>query len=279
LRWIIGDIHGMHRMLVALLDAVRQRDSQAKFYFVGDYVNRGPESKEVVDLLLTLPDAKFVRGNHDEIFDLVVNGQSYESHPEINAPIHAFLTFLQFGLDSTLTSYGIDWAQIEHVARRPSPEALAKLLEPIPAEHRAFFRSLPATVQEPDLLVAHAKWDSDQPNDDATIAKLLPSPHARHLIEWGRYLENEIRRNKPWTRLACFGHTPVATYASSRTRDPHAPLTGPHIVLLDSGAALSVQGRLTAFCGDDYSFLQVNRACEILQGESLSSSLFRRGSR
>src|SRR3954451_10097051 len=146
MRWIIGDIHGMHRMLVALLDAVNKRDAAAQFYFVGDYVNRGPESKQVVDLLLTMKGAKFVRGNHDEIFDLVVNGQSFESHPELYAPVHAFLTFLQFGLDSTLTSYGIDMAMIEHVAHRPSPMALEKLLEPIPGEHRAFFRSLPPVI-------------------------------------------------------------------------------------------------------------------------------------
>jgi hypothetical protein len=267
-RWIIGDIHGMHRMLVALLNAVRQRDREAKFYFVGDYVNRGPESKQVVDLLLTMPDAKFVRGNHDEIFDLVVNGQSFESHPELNAPIHAFLTFLQFGLDATLMSYGIDVAQIEHVAHRPSHEALAKLLEPIPAEHRQFFRQLPVTTSEPDLLVAHAKWDAEHPNDDQTLAKYLPLSHARHLIVWGRYLENEIRRNKPWTRLTCFGHTPVATYASPRTQDPHAPLTGPSIALLDSGAALSTQGRLTAFCADDHAYLQINRAYELIEGKT-----------
>jgi serine/threonine protein phosphatase 1 len=260
-RWIIGDIHGMHRMLATLLDAVRGLDGQAKFYFVGDYVNRGPESKQVVDLLLTLPDAKFLRGNHDEIFDLVINGRSFESHPELNAPLHAFVTFLQYGLDSTLTSYGIDLAQIEHVAYRPSPDALAKLLEPVPVEHRAFFRSLPATAEEPDLLVAHAKWDVDQPNDSATIAKILPAAHARHLIVWGRYLENEVKRKKPWSRLACFGHTPVSTYASPRTIDPHAPIAGPNIVLLDSGAALSLQGRLTAFCADDRSVAQVNRGC------------------
>ena len=253
-------------MLAALLDAVRRRDEQATFYFVGDYVNRGPESKQVVDLLLSLPNARFVRGNHDEIFDLVINGQSYESHAELNAPIHAFLTFLQFGLDSTLTSYGIDLAQIEYVAHRPTPDALTKLLEPIPAEHRAFFRSLPATVEEPDLLVAHAKWDPDQPNDSATISRLLPTAHARHLIIWGRYTDNEVRLRKPWNRLACFGHTPVATYATPRTPDPHAPMAGPNIVLLDSGAALSMQGRLTAYCADDHSYVQVNRGYEVLQG-------------
>ena len=186
MRWIIGDIHGMFRMLVALLDAVNKRDGDARFYFVGDYVNRGPESKQVVDLLLTMKGAKFVRGNHDEIFDLVVNGQSFESHPDLYAPVHAFLTFLQFGLDSTLTSYGIDIAMIEHVAHRPSPQALEKLLEPISKAHREFYRALPPVIEEPDLLVAHAKWDPDDPNDEAHIAKLATNPQQRHLIVWGR---------------------------------------------------------------------------------------------
>ena len=264
-------------MLVALLDAVRGRDDEPKFYFVGDYVNRGPESKQVVDLLLTMPEAKFVRGNHDEIFDLVVNEQSYESHAELNAPIQALLTFLQYGLDSTLTSYGIDMAMIAHVAHRPSIDALRTLLEPIPAEHRRFFRALPAAIQEPDLLVAHAKWDVDQLNDNDTLTDHLSMAHARHLIVWGRYLENEIRRRKPWTRLACFGHTPVATYASPRTRDPHAPLAGPKIVLLDSGAALSMEGRLTAFCADDHSYMQVNRGYDVIDGGRLAPSPSGRG--
>lgn len=253
-------------MLVTLLDAVKKRDGDARFCFVGDYVNRGPESKQVVDLLLTMKGAKFVRGNHDEIFDLVVNGQSFESHPDLYAPIHAFLTFLQFGLDSTLTSYGIDFAYIEHVAHRPSPQALEKLLEPISKAHREFFRALPPAVEEPDLLIAHAKWDPDQPNDGPNIARLATNPQQRHLIVWGRYLENEIRRNKPWDRPACFGHTPVSTYASNRTRDAHAPVSGPKITLLDTGAALSAQGRLTAFCAEDRSYIQVNRGYEVLDG-------------
>src|SRR4051794_15165371 len=196
MRWIIGDIHGMHRMLAALLDAIHAHDKDASLYFVGDYVNRGPESKQVVDLLLTLKDAKFVRGNHDEIFDLVLHGTCYEPHPGLNAPLHAFLTFLQFGLDMTLTSYGIDLAMIEHVSNRPSFDAVKKLLEPIPAEHRTFFRALPAVIDEPDLMIAHAKWSMDDPNDSEHVTAQLANPNHRHQIIWGRYTEKEFRQNK-----------------------------------------------------------------------------------
>ncbi len=159
MRWIIGDIHGMYRMLCALLEAVQQKDPHPQFYFVGDYVNRGPESKLVVDLVLSLKNARFVRGNHDEVFDLVLNNHSFAPHPEMNARLDAFLGFLQFGLDATLLSYGIDPEKLEQTAHRPSIKALDQLLESISPEHRRFFQSLPAVIEEPDLLIAHGKWD------------------------------------------------------------------------------------------------------------------------
>jgi len=54
MRWVIGDIHGMFGGLETLLDLISRRDHNAKFVFVGDYVNRGPDSKRVIDLLLSL---------------------------------------------------------------------------------------------------------------------------------------------------------------------------------------------------------------------------------
>ena len=72
MRWVIGDIHGMFAALETLIDALTKLDPQARFYFVGDYVNRGPESKRVIEYLITLKNAKFCRGNHDDVFDLIV---------------------------------------------------------------------------------------------------------------------------------------------------------------------------------------------------------------
>ena len=71
MRWIIGDVHGMRAALERLLEAVGRVDPSARFYFVGDYVNRGPDARGVIDLLLSLTNARFVRGNHDDIFDRV----------------------------------------------------------------------------------------------------------------------------------------------------------------------------------------------------------------
>ena len=71
MNWVIGDIHGMLRPLRALVDRVRRADPGAALLFVGDYINRGPDSKGVIDFLLALDGARFCRGNHDDIFRIV----------------------------------------------------------------------------------------------------------------------------------------------------------------------------------------------------------------
>src|SRR5207244_6550985 len=133
-------------------------DADARFLFVGDYVNRGPDSKRVVDYLLAMDRAQFIRGNHDDVFDHVLNAACFEVHPDMITPAESFLTFLQFGLDRTLASYGIDMLDVAGVSRRPTPYNLRDLLDPIPRQHRQFFRALPAVVEEPVLFVAHARW-------------------------------------------------------------------------------------------------------------------------
>src|SRR5579884_585200 len=97
MRWIVGDIHGMLRPLDALVTAVGSRDPGAHLIFVGDYVNRGPDSRRVIDLLLTLPRATFLRGNHDDVFDLILHGDCYMCHPDGPNPVAAFAWFMQHG--------------------------------------------------------------------------------------------------------------------------------------------------------------------------------------
>ena len=115
MRWIIGDVHGMLRPLLGLLSGISQADSAPQLFFVGDYVNRGPESRGVIDLLLTLKNARFIRGNHDDIFDLVVNGQCYADNAARNDRVAAFQWFMKYGLDNTLLSYGCDYALLDQL--------------------------------------------------------------------------------------------------------------------------------------------------------------------
>ncbi len=77
MRWIIGDIHGMLRPLQGLLREVARRDPWAHLLFVGDYVNRGPDARGVIEQLVTLRNAHYLRGNHDDVFDLILHGTCY----------------------------------------------------------------------------------------------------------------------------------------------------------------------------------------------------------
>jgi serine/threonine protein phosphatase 1 len=257
MRWIIGDIHGMLRPLETLVAAIDRHDKERQLLFVGDYVNRGPQSKEVIDLLLTLPQCHFVRGNHDDVFDQVLSGMSLCGKSGEEPRVAAFQWFMQHGLDKTLLSYGISHSQMQRALRRPSGSGLDFLVEPVPAEHRRFIRNLPVVLESEDLFVAHAKWDIHTATDAPPIAERIGSSDVRYSLLWGRYRADEIEAEKPaWTRTGYFGHTPVDSYIGEG--DELLPVAGPKCVLLDTAVALVAKGRLSAFCHETGTFIQAD---------------------
>src|SRR5580704_10019899 len=112
MRWIIGDVHGMLTPLAALLDAVGEIDASPQWIFVGDYVNRGPDAKEVIDFLIELPDARFCRGNHDDNFEVFLTGRSFVEDLPQNRML-AFQFFIEHGLAETLASYGVPVSEMQ----------------------------------------------------------------------------------------------------------------------------------------------------------------------
>ena len=63
--YIIGDVHGCYDPLRLLLDKISFDSQQDQLCFVGDLVNRGPQSAEVLRFVMKLPRAEVVLGNHD----------------------------------------------------------------------------------------------------------------------------------------------------------------------------------------------------------------------
>jgi serine/threonine protein phosphatase 1 len=122
--YAVGDIHGCLEPLVRLLDKIQPRP-QDQLVFIGDYIDRGPHSKEVVDHLLALPyRGIFLMGNHERMLLDFLNGEDQE-------------IFLANGGQATLRSYGGD------------PDN-------IPESHRTFFHTLRLMYETPEYLFVHA---------------------------------------------------------------------------------------------------------------------------
>ncbi len=250
-----------------LIEAVRQEDGDATFCFTGDFCDRGPDTRGVVDLLIPMlasGEAKAVRGNHDETFDLVLNGQGYASGPQIGGKVTEALIgdiarmFWNEGLPETLESY-------EPAFNDTSGELedwLAAVRAGVPTSHKHFFRNLPAFIDEDDFFVTHASWPPDYP-DRADL--LLRDPHLRHEALWGRYTAKQIAMQKTWSRPGYCGHTPVDNYLGNPDliRRPSTVIFGESITLVDT-AAFTINGCLSAVCHETREVLQVHHSGELL---------------
>ncbi|MBI5557548.1 MAG: serine/threonine protein phosphatase [Deltaproteobacteria bacterium] len=132
----IGDIHGCHGSLLALLDNIQPDLSRDTLIFLGDYIDRGPDSKKVVSEIIRLMEEAPGRviplmGNHEQIFLATLAGEEHEF-------------FLRMGGDSTLISYGI------------KPPFSGQLASFIPVSHFHFFRELLLFWEDRDYIYVHA---------------------------------------------------------------------------------------------------------------------------
>lgn len=258
--WIVGDIHGMAKPLEGLIKEVERRDPGARFCFTGDYINRGGESKDVIDLLLSLKGSRYIRGNHDDIFDLILNGNCYCETPATHDRMEAFRWFMQHGLCKTFMSYGVEEVDVVWTMRTGDMSQLADLAAAIPETHRWFFRELEPCVEEADFFVAHGRWNPNYSlNDPPMKIKLRGNVNIREDLLWGRFALEEIVGLKRWERWGYFGHTPVSNYPSLRVDDTLVPIVGEGMTLLDTAVALTGRGRLTAWRHDTGDFVQVDR--------------------
>ena len=97
----------------------------------------------------------------------------------------------------------------------------------------------------------------------------MDDPALRHRVLWGRY-GGEILRAKRWGRMGYFGHTPIEAFDASLSGGKNEPIRGPNIVLLDTGAALSANGRLTTVCADTGEAIQVDRSGKLIERATIA---------
>ena len=175
-RFVVGDVHGCLDELERLLDHLAPGASDT-ICFLGDYVDRGPNPRGVIDRLIRLrregPQCLFLKGNHEDMF-LAFMGQ----------PGRHGDAFLWNGGDATLASYGCQGL------------SGAALAERLPADHREFLAGLRTHAYIDTFLCVHAGVRPTRPLAAQSEEDLL----------WIR--EDFIAQAHPFPYTVLFGHTP-----------------------------------------------------------------------
>ncbi len=136
--YAVGDLHGRLDLLhLALADIVADaQDLSFRIVFLGDYVDRGPDSRGVVELLMSLQSAGWpaicLKGNHEELMLRAVD----------RAGPDALARWLLFGGEATIKSYGLE----------PQDE----LADAIPRPHLRWLSGLPLTTGDAHRIYVHA---------------------------------------------------------------------------------------------------------------------------
>ncbi len=192
----IGDIHGQAAMLDALLGRLMGVAPEARFVFLGDYIDRGEHSRLVVDRLLRLrserPDSVFLMGNHEAALLRYDATRSPEDLRQMRVT----------GFQATLDSYDAP----------PGGTGL----DFMPEEHREFFRGLSRWLRIGPYVFFHAPLPA---GSDPSLADTL---------ELETLLANRTPHPDGWQALGLtqvFGHVPLET-----------PLAAPGIIGVDTDA-------------------------------------------
>jgi serine/threonine protein phosphatase 1 len=219
--YAVGDVHGCHGALVALLELIAadnaaRREKPVHIVFLGDLIDRGPASREVVQLLRTAPPAfasvHVIRGNHEEMMVRCLSGER-DLIPD----------WLRHGGNACAMSYGVD-PSILHDTDTDRLEHT--LLSHIPKADVDFLSRSVDQVRFGDYLLVHAG-----------IRPGIPlSRQSGRDLRWIRqeFLASEILHEA----LVVHGHTVTDT-----------PDIRPNRIGLDTGAYRG--GRLTALRIED----------------------------
>lgn len=216
--YAVGDIHGRADLLRTLMNSIREDASRGDYegkpilIFLGDYVDRGFQSREVIDFLLgewlSPFETYFLKGNHEAAMI------QFLTDPDIGP------RWAEYGGIETLVSYGV-----RPPRTRTSIEewmaASEELNNKLPMEHRQFLGNLDLSVRIGDYVFVHAGVKPGVPLDQQTEYDML----------WIR--EEFLSDRRPLGAVIVHGHTPIP--------QPHRDSRR---IGLDTGAYLS--GKLTA---------------------------------
>jgi serine/threonine protein phosphatase 1 len=224
--YVIGDIHGRSDLLNRIVDAIR-RDIEDKpateslTVTLGDYVDRGPDSRGVLDRLAQNPfPTAYValKGNHEELLERFLDSPAIASQ------------WRHLGGLETLHSYNVAVAPL--MIGKGFDQASSALRQALPEEHSTFLRNLKLSLTLGRYFLCHAGVRPGIP---------LESQRAEDLL-WIR--DEFLRSNSNFGKIIVHGHTPI-----------ESPEVLPNRINIDTGAFAT--GRLTCLVieGESLRFL------------------------
>jgi serine/threonine protein phosphatase 1 len=167
--YAIGDIHGRLDLLQAMHGLIAEdaggfSGARKALVYLGDYIDRGMDSKAVIDLLIDAPlvgfEHVYLKGNHEQALLNFMDGTMLA------------LDWMSYGGDATLYSYGVGFK-----GRRMDPDSHMELLKKfhvnLPGHHADFYRGLALTHGEGDYLFAHAGVRPGVPLGEQTATDIL----------------------------------------------------------------------------------------------------------
>ncbi|HYG25737.1 MAG TPA: metallophosphoesterase family protein [Caulobacteraceae bacterium] len=238
--YAIGDVHGRYDLLKDLLTTIvhdyvaRAKGRRPMLIFCGDYVDRGPDSAEVVEAVVWLKtnrrdiEVRALKGNHEQAMLAFIDSPSEG------------MDWLSYGGLDTLTSYGVRGSMDDERNRRQSAKELAAVLPPA---HDEFLRNLELVIEAGDYAFVHAGIKHGRP---------LKKQKEEHLL-WIR--EGFLDSDRHCGKLIVHGHTWVDELPQMRANR----------IGIDTGAYAT--GVLTALRldGTERKFLHARRRPEGLK--------------
>ncbi|WP_298241523.1 metallophosphoesterase family protein [uncultured Bradyrhizobium sp.] len=208
--YAISDIHGCAHLLQPMLrvidaDVACSRPRYAVEVFMGDYIDRGPDTRSTLDVLVERSrrgNAVFLKGNHEAFLVRVFEDPSL------------FEDWIAVGGTQTLMSYGLAPPDL----KRDEPASILRdLIRAMPTEHLEFLDNLRLSFSCGDFFFVHAGVRPGVPLADQTERDLL----------WIR--EEFLRSEEQFGKYIVHGHTPVrnAEFLTNRVNiDTGAYATG-----------------------------------------------------
>ncbi|MEE9434348.1 MAG: metallophosphoesterase family protein [Sphingorhabdus sp.] len=190
--YAIGDIHGRKDLLKQLINQIDTDDAErgaasTLIIFLGDLVDRGPDSAGVIEKAIKLQrkrgsNVRFLMGNHEEVF--------LKACRKMDKKITRF--FIRIGGEETILSYPISKKEYRELDME---QLSVRLPEIVPEEHLAFLESFEDQIIIGDFLFVHAGIRPDVPLPQQTTSDL----------RWIR--EDFLDHRGDFEKVVVYGHT------------------------------------------------------------------------